>query len=226
MNCLNCFVQVVKGLSQRRRTERQARRPQFERLEGREMLATVGATKWAAVDFSETVLNSQAMEIGGYGGDLAQPESETNLHPRTASSFHSLFNSSRPWLDMNGDGVVWGPVDGQLAIDAIMKKVQQDFSPYDLRAFTGDFAVNRGILTDGIVGDGIVLVTGDSSFIPNEGSLFGHSPPADRILRRKAGFTGNLACGQPTTRSRPTSWAWCRITRPTPSNSKCAAARS
>ncbi|HEX5106031.1 MAG TPA: hypothetical protein VFV87_19565 [Pirellulaceae bacterium] len=152
------------------------------------MLATVGVTKWAAVDFSETVLNSQAMQIGGYGGDLSQPESETNLHPRTVSSFQSLFNSSRPWLDMNGDGVVWGPVDSELAIDAIMKKVEQDFSPYDLKAFRGDFAAYRWILTDGIVGDGIVLVTGDSSFIPDERGgiqhLFGHSPPADRELRR------------------------------------------
>jgi Ca2+-binding RTX toxin-like protein len=139
----------------------------MEALEDRWVPATTGTTKLAVIDFAGQAVTADQMRTGGWG----------DLGARTASSYFGLFNSSNAFLDMNGDAMV-NTTDANLAIDAIMAKVSQDYAPYRISFIVGDMSSHIGLLTDSVVGDAFCLVTGGGNIIDTQGA-FGISPNAD-----------------------------------------------
>lgn len=94
------------------------------------------------------------------------------------SSFTSLFNQVRPFLDFNGDHVVNG-ADAQLAIQQIVAKVRQDFAPYDLDIVVGNASDHPGFLSDTQTGDVLVVISGGVDNLGIGGSPRGVSPWTD-----------------------------------------------
>lgn len=121
----------------------------------------VPTTSWptaAILDFGGGDISAAQMKEGGWGSrasDLSLP------------SFHSLFDGSRPGLDMNGDAVV-DLTDANIAINRILAKVKEDFAPYNLEISLGDHNTYRFMLTDTTVGDVIVMVTGGGDILAEE----------------------------------------------------------
>lgn len=139
-------------------------RPTLETLEAR----LVPVTRTAVLDFDGDCLTSNEMYQGGW---WFQPE------VTCVDSFHSLFTPARPRLDLNFDGFV-NLIDANLAVDRIVAKVQQDYAAYDLLVFAGDQDANQWRLTDGIVGDVMVMITGGRDFLSND-DAFGIAPSID-----------------------------------------------
>ena len=161
----NWFQRKSKKLSANESTQQL----HLEHLEGRWVPATIGVTKYAALDFDGEYISSSHMSEGGWSGYSA----------KSFASFQSLFNSSRPWLDMNYDGNV-NSTDANLAIDYVMDKVHEDFAPYKVSIFEMDQDNAQGYLTDGIIGDVTVIITGSTSSAHTSGSSWwGVAPWAD-----------------------------------------------
>ncbi len=140
-----------------------------EALECRLTPATIGITKYAALDFDGEYINSTHMAQGGWSG----------YGSKFLSSFQSLFNNSRSWLDLNSDGLVNG-TDAQIAIDHVMDKVTTDFAPYRLNVFEMDQDDSQSYLTDGAIGDVSVIIAGeDSTDVLGSSNAWGVAPWAD-----------------------------------------------
>jgi Ca2+-binding RTX toxin-like protein len=153
----------------------------LEHLEGRLVPATVGVNKCAALDFDGDSISRAELREGGW--DLSSG--------RTFASFHSLFTSSRPWLDLNGDGAVNGP-DATWAIDnVIMPKVLHDFAPFKLSVFQGDQDDNQRWLSDWIVGDVMVIITGSQDFLPS--NAWGRVPSTSSDLLNRVNNDDEIA---------------------------------
>jgi Ca2+-binding RTX toxin-like protein len=153
----------------RRTPSRQQARLHMETLEARCVPATIGAMKYGVLDFTGETVTSARLSDGGWSG----------VSDRTFSSFSSLFNSSRPWLDMNSDGAVNG-TDANLAINYVMGKVLQDYAPFKLDVFQGEESAWHSILKDSIIGDVNVIITGSTSSTLSAGSSwYGVAPWAD-----------------------------------------------
>jgi Ca2+-binding RTX toxin-like protein len=165
---MNSLFRWLNVRSQPRRLSQ--RRPvtlQVEPLEARWVPASVGITKFANLDFAgDYISRAQALE-GGWG----------DLPVRSFSSFHSLFSNTRPWLDMNGDSTV-NSTDANLAIDRIMDKVKADYTPYRVKVIQQDQDVAQPYLTDSVVGDVTVMITGDRDRITGE-DVLGVAPRLD-----------------------------------------------
>jgi Ca2+-binding RTX toxin-like protein len=138
-----------------------------ETLEGRWVPATLGVTKWAVLDFDGEDLTSTDLIQGGW-----------DRSSRTLSGFTSLFNDSRPGLDMNGDGGV-DVFDTTLAINQLVAKVRADFAPYNVKIFSGDQDSFQYMLTDSIRGDAMVLITGGNSSDMIDEPALGVAPRTD-----------------------------------------------
>src|SRR5262249_27686551 len=130
--------------------------------------------------FNGAVISAEQMQQGGWN----------NYQDQTISSFRNLFNASRPWLDINGDGKVNG-VDAAAAIEKVGVLVSKDFRAYDVfidwNPGTSPDDAALSLLSDGSPGDVVVMVTGDYSFVPNQSVLgregftpFGASPWVDQ----------------------------------------------
>lgn len=150
--------------SARRRAGASVRTPTcaIEALEPRVLLSAR-----AILDFGDAELTAEEMDQGGWQspGNTFKP------------GFHRLFTNARPQLDMNGDGTVNGS-DATIAISSIVKKVQQDFAPYDLSIIVGSQDRYQHVLTDAQPGDVLVMVTGGSNFLTGQAAA-GLSPWAD-----------------------------------------------
>jgi len=118
-----------------------------------EYLSRLGDTRYAALDFDGANITTTHMAEGGWDNYLGT----------SFASFHSLFDSSRPWLDMNYDGSV-NATDANLAINHIMAKVRADFAPYNLSIFEMDQDQAQRYLTDSLAGDVSVIITGNQDF--------------------------------------------------------------
>ena len=136
----------------------------LESMESRLVPATIGVEKWAVLDFDGEYISASEMTTGGWSDKPAQ----------SVLSFRSLFGASRPRLDMNGDGLV-NTTDANLAQDVIVRKVQQDFAPYDVSVFVDEEDNRNNILTDGVVGDAIALVTGSRDTLSTQ-NAWGWAP--------------------------------------------------
>ena len=128
-----------------------------ECLETRRVFATLGMTNTAVLDFDGEFLN-QAQLTKASSWDMDDFNNVSNGWV-SFSSFHSLFTSSRPNLDVNGDGVTDGD-DADLAVEMIADKVRQDFAPYDLNIVVGDQDDHRDMFQDNIVGDALAIISG------------------------------------------------------------------
>ena len=161
-----------------------------EPLETRWVPATVGVTKQVVIDFDgEALVTAAQFAQGGWSGSNALPSQST-------SSFRALFNSANPPIDLNGDGTinntdrtllinrldmngngVVNSTDADLAISRILAKVRQDYAPYRVSIFSGDQDTFQGLLTDGDVGDAMILVNGTGGgFVPGFANVFGVAP--------------------------------------------------
>jgi Ca2+-binding RTX toxin-like protein len=125
---------------------------QLERLQDRWVPATLGVTKSAMLDFGGDYLSSSDLSEGGWAGYAG-----TDLY-----SFDSLFNSSRPWLDLDGNAYVDSD-DAALAVERIMNKVRMDYAPYRVGVSEKDQDDAQAYLTNAVVGDAIVMITGSIS---------------------------------------------------------------
>ena len=146
--------------ARRRNRNRPRKRPsrqnlEFGQLEDRKMFAVVGMTSTAVLDFDGEWMNSAQLQEGRWDTDDFNVAGDWVSFP----SFDSLFNASRPWLDLNGNGLVNGN-DAQLAINRIVDKVIQDFSPYDLDIVVGDQDDFRHLMGDRLGGDVNVIISG------------------------------------------------------------------
>lgn len=151
---------------------------ELECLESRVVPALVNTANLAAVntqlninrvhailDFDGGVVSRAAMNNGGW----------TSNNDFPVKSFKDLFNSNNPWLDMNGDGNA-NLDDANLAIQQILAKVKADYAPYRIDINLGKHDDNEFRLTDGQVGDVIVMITGGANNLEDHDSL-GVSPP-------------------------------------------------
>lgn len=159
---------------------------QCETLETRWVPASIGITKQAIIDFDgEAVVTQAQFAQGGW-----------SLPTQSITSFNAIFNSTTPQLDMNGDGLlnntdramiintldlsgngVVNSTDASIARNQIMAKVRQDFAPYRISINTGDQDTFQGILTDGDVGDVMVIVNGaGGGFVPGFANVAGVAP--------------------------------------------------
>lgn len=134
-----------------------------ENLETR-LVPTVNWPRAAILDFGGGQVTSAQMDQGGWSGKGDQK----------VPSFHSLFDGSRQWLDMNGDQVV-DNTDASIAINKILAKVREDYAPYRLEISLGSHDTYQFMLTDSTVGDVIVMVTGGRDFLTTDNNL-GVSP--------------------------------------------------
>ncbi len=148
---------ALTGRQGARRPRKARFRPELEYLETR---AVPSATRSAILDFDGAYLTVAEMDEGGWRS--------YGLGDRSVAGFRSLFNSSNPGLDVNGDAVVDG-ADANLAIDRIVAKVKAHYAPYDLNIFTGRQDDHQSRLTDAVVGDVMVIITGDHGFFPYGG---------------------------------------------------------
>jgi Ca2+-binding RTX toxin-like protein len=139
----------------------------LEALDIRIVPATVGVDKWAGLDFDGDTITAAEMADGGWGSFGAQ----------TFDGFTDLFNSSNAYLDMDLDGDA-DAADAALAIDHVMAKVTADFAAYQLDVFESDQDAFQPVLTDPVIGDVSVMITGGEDFRPGE-SAWGVAPWAD-----------------------------------------------
>lgn len=192
------FAKRNSRISARPKSTRSSRsRLQCEALESRWVPATVGVTKLAVLDFDgEDLITASQFTQGGWTGSFALPT-------QSVTSFRAMFNSTTPQIDLNGDGLanigdrsqviarldingngVVNSTDANLAIDRILAKVRQDFSPYRILVGTGDQDAFQGssinIFTDSRVGDAMVVINGiGGGFVPNLETVFGVAPNVD-----------------------------------------------
>lgn len=140
----------------------------IESLENRRLFATLGATNTAVLDFDGEWLNAtQLTEASSW--DLNDFNNVSNGWIRFPS-FHSVFTSTRPALDVNGDDVT-NRDDADLVIDMIVEKVRQDFAPYDLNIVVGDQDNHRDMFNDNILGDALAIISGgtdNTNFRPGQ----------------------------------------------------------
>jgi Ca2+-binding RTX toxin-like protein len=151
-------------------------------------------SRTAVLDFDGAAVTASEMCGGGW----------CDKSDMTFASFKNLFNSTRPNLDMNANSVV-DATDANLAITRIAQTVKTMFAPYDLNIVTADWSVNKSRLTDGVVGDVMVFITGDMGFggggiapwsdIGNEndeivfawgGTMYNSMDTADRFVNKMA----------------------------------------
>ena len=165
-----------------KRKRRGQQKLNFGKLEDRKMFAAVGYTSTAVLDFDSEWMNNTQLEEGRW--ELSDFESSAWFDNGVSfPSFNSLFTNSRPWLDLNNSGSV-NNTDATIAIDRIMAKVNQDFSPYDLDILIGDQDSYRSMMGDGTGdadrGDVTVIISGGSSnVVDSQGNIrtgFGYSP--------------------------------------------------
>lgn len=140
---------------------------QLENLENRLVPATVGVSKWGVLDFDGEYLSTSQLSAGDWGSHDAA----------SLASFQSLFTNARPWLDMNGDAFV-NSTDANLAIGQIMNKVKADYTPYKVSIFQGDQDDYQWILSDSVVGDVIVVITGSEADAFQSGETWWGVAPA------------------------------------------------
>jgi len=168
---MSLFLRHLEPRSRSKRTSRDSTvRLQVENLEGRRVPATVGVMKSAALDFDGADISRRDILQGGW-----------DIGDQSFDSFHSLFDNSRPWLDMNRDGNV-NATDANLAKYHIMAKVKADFAPYNLSIFEMNQEQSQGFLTDSTIGDVTVIITGTDirSPFPNlNASDMGVAPTLD-----------------------------------------------
>lgn len=124
-------------------------RLEVEMLETRLVPASLG-TKTAVLDFNGEVLTPTAVAASNFLPLDAQV---------TTSDFHDLFTNDHALLDFTGDGVV-DQNDAAVAIRQIVAKVKADFAPYDLRIVTTGMENNLDRLSDDVIGDVFVMVSG------------------------------------------------------------------
>src|SRR5262245_33294086 len=156
-----------------------------ETLETREVPATVGVIKQAALDFDGDFITAAQFRQGQW-----------DLPSQSVSSFRGLFNANAPrFLDANKDGVVNGR-DADLVISRIHVKVMQDYDPYHLLVFLGDQDTHQGQLTNATKGDVLGMITGgDGAFTgPEHASSFGVAPidPGNKSDEIAFVFGGNI----------------------------------
>ncbi|MFO0798547.1 MAG: hypothetical protein U0804_13810 [Gemmataceae bacterium] len=164
---MNWLKNLARRLSDRPPTTGTSRKNRsllnVESMENRLVPATLGVTKFAVLDFDGDVQVTKAeFTEGGWSG----------LKDQAVTSFANLFTSARPWLNRDGDGDV-DLNDFARVRDDIVAKVRQDYAPYDVDIFVGDQDSYQGILTDSVVGDAMVFVTGGTD---NIAAQIGQSP--------------------------------------------------
>lgn len=142
---------------------------QVEALEARWVPATIGLTKTAALDFDGAYISASHLQEGGWNAGMGD---------HSFAGFNTLFNDSRPWLDVNSDGAVNG-ADADLAIAQILAKVRTDYAPFKLNVTEMDQTQSRGLLHDGLIGDVSVVITAGKSedFTPQ--NVMGLAPSLD-----------------------------------------------
>jgi hypothetical protein len=138
-----------------------------EALEAREVPATVGVIKQAALDFDGDFVTAAQFAQGGW-----------DLPSQTVSSFRGLFAAGAPaFLDANKNGVING-ADADLVTARIHVKVMQDYDPYHLQVFLGDQDTHQPKLTDADKGDVMVLINGGNGGVAGSQftNVFGVAP--------------------------------------------------
>lgn len=136
-----------------RRPRRQSRSSlNVELLESRWVPASVGL-KTAVLDFTGESITAAQMSQGGWGAAGA----------KTVPSFRSLFAS---------------PSAADAAIAQIVNKVRLDYAPYNINIVTAEFASQSFRLTDALVGDAFMFVTGGTNTISSAfgAGIFGLAP--------------------------------------------------
>jgi hypothetical protein len=157
---LSFLTSLLRGRSTRSRARTRGTSLQLENLEARTLLnGTFALPTRAFLDFNARTLTANEMSLGGFSNTAT-----------TVNSFRDLFTAARPWLDLNGDGSV-NSTDANLAINRIVAKVKDAYSPYDLDVLpvaAGD-QPNYSFILSSIdlfhPGDAVVMITGGSNVI-------------------------------------------------------------
>jgi len=161
------FLRTLFAATSSRRSSLEARL-NLETCESRVVPASLGL-KTAVLEFGGQALSGFQMSQGGWFG---KPDTSVN-------GFRNLFHAKadKSVFDVNGSGTV-NSLDADAAVNAIVKKVQQDYAPYHIQFIVDDFENQKGRIMDFMGGDAFMMITGGVNKIETSSSegIFGVAP--------------------------------------------------